>query len=71
VHLVSTPRGAEVWLLAGAGPEARVEQLPCGIDVDVLVAGPTTLRKRLRARAGDFAPDPAGPQAKIAKISAK
>ena len=48
-----------------------MEQLPCGIDVDVLVAGPTTLRKRLRARAGDFAPDPAGPQAKIAKISAK
>ena len=74
VHIVSTPRGAEVWLLAGIGPEARVEQLPCDTDVDVLVAGPTTLRKRLHVAAGDFVPDPAsgnGPPSRVAKASAK
>jgi hypothetical protein len=58
---VSTPRGAEVWLLAGIGPAARVEQLPCDKDVDVLVAGPTTLRKRLHAAGADFVPDPTQP----------
>jgi hypothetical protein len=72
VHIVSTPRGAEVWLLAGIGPEAHVEQLPCDADVDVLVAGPTTLRKRLHVASADFAPDPAAPgPSRVAKISAK
>ena len=47
VHVVATPRGAEVWMLVGMGPEARIEQLHCGQDFDVLVAGPTTFRKRL------------------------
>jgi hypothetical protein len=54
VHLVSTPRGAELWLLAGIGPEARIDQLRCGTDVDVLVAGPTTLRKRIHVAAKDM-----------------
>lgn len=54
VHLVSTPRGAEVWLLVGLGPEARVERLKCDADVDVLVAGPGTFRKRLHATAADI-----------------
>ena len=49
VHLVSTPRGAEIWMLAGLGPEAIIEQLPCNQAVDVLVAGPTTYRKRVHA----------------------
>ncbi len=72
VHIVSTPRGAELWLLAGLGPDARVDQLPCNSDVDVLVAGPTTLRKRLHVAGSDFAPDPsAGSTARVAKISAK
>lgn len=74
VHIVSTPRGAEIWLLAGIGPEARVEQLPCDTDVDVLVAGPTTLRKRMHVAAGDFVPDPSsgnGPPSRLAKASAK
>ena len=55
VHIVSTPRGAEVWLLAGVGPEAKIEQLRCQDTVDVLVAGPTTFRKRLRVTPADFA----------------
>jgi hypothetical protein len=47
VHVVSNVRGAEVWLLAGLGPEARIEQLRCDGDIDVLLAGPPQLRKRL------------------------
>jgi hypothetical protein len=54
VHIVSTPRGAELWLLAGIGPEARIDQLRCATDADVLVAGPTTLRKRVHVAAKDF-----------------
>jgi hypothetical protein len=74
VHIVSSPRGAEVWLLAGIGPEARVEQLvPCGSDADVLLAGPTTFRKRLHVAASDFVADPSAPggSSRIAKLSAK
>jgi hypothetical protein len=69
VHVVATPRGAEVWLLAGIGPEARVEQLSCNQDVDVLLAGPTTYRKRLHVSGADFAPDDAGPS--VARVSAR
>lgn len=71
VHLVSTPRGAEVWMLAGLGPDALIEQLPCDQPVDVLVAGPTTYRKRLHAAASDFAPKPGEAQSRLAKLSAK
>jgi hypothetical protein len=52
VHVVSNVRGAEIWLLAGLGPEAKMEQ-KCDGDVDVLIAGPPEspkaqpLRKRL------------------------
>ena len=72
VHIVATPRGAEVWLLAGLGPDARIEGLPCDQDVDVLVAGPTTLRKRLHVPAASFAPGPEAPtDGRFAKVSAK
>jgi hypothetical protein len=72
VHLVATPRGAEVWLLAGLGPAARVEALPCDQDVDVLVAGPTTLRKRIHVSAASFTPGPEAPSnGRFAKVSAK
>ena len=72
VHLVSTPRGAEVWLLAGIGPDATIEGLPCDQDVDVLVAGPTTLRKRIHVPAASFAPGPQAPaDGRFAKVSAK
>ncbi len=76
VHVVATPRGAEVWMLAGIGPEARVESLRCDRDLDVLVAGPTTFRKRLHVGTGDFQPEdiPSARTAaptRIARISAK
>jgi hypothetical protein len=69
VHVVATPRGAEVWLLAGIGPEARVEQVSCDQDVDVLLAGPTTYRKRMRVAPGDFTADDSA--ANVARVSAK
>ena len=75
VHIVSSPRGAEIWLLAGVGPETKVEQLlACDTDVDVLIAGPTTLRKRLHVAAASFVLDPStgsGPPLRVAKVSAK
>jgi hypothetical protein len=76
VHVVATPHGAEVWMLAGVGPTARIEQLPCNRDIDVLVAGPGALRRRLHVQGGDFAIDPApAPAAKfttrLARVSVK
>jgi hypothetical protein len=77
VHVVATPRGAEVWMLAGIGPEARIEHLRCDQEIDVLLAGPTTYRRRLHVAASDFAPDDT-PRVgitsaimRIARISAK
>jgi hypothetical protein len=57
VHVVSTPRGAEVWMLVGIGPDAKIEMLKCDQELDVLLAGPTTYRKRMHVAASDFAPD--------------
>ena len=54
VHVVSNVRGAEVWLLAGLGPEARIDQLRCDGDIDVLLAGPPALRKRLHVSEKDI-----------------
>jgi hypothetical protein len=44
-------------MLAGIGPDARIEQLRCDRDLEVLVAGPTTFRKRLHVAASDFLAD--------------
>ncbi|MGD0530248.1 MAG: hypothetical protein ABSE49_34255, partial [Polyangiaceae bacterium] len=77
VHVVATPRGAEVWMLVGTDPAAHIEQLRCNQDFDILVAGPTTFRKRLRVSGGDFveettpgAPPPKVPT-RVARVSAK
>jgi hypothetical protein len=71
VHVVSTPKGAEVWLLTGMGPQAKIDQLKCDADVDVLVAGPTTYRKRLHVRGSDFARQDSDPRVRSARVSAK
>jgi len=75
VHVVATPHGAEVWVLSGMGPEARIEQLPCDRDVDVLVAGPASFRRRLHVQATDFAAAAPAPTAKgttrVAHVTAK
>jgi len=72
VHIVSNVRGAEVWLLAGLGPEARIEQLRCDGDIDVLLAGPPQLRKRLHVGEKEIqaaTPDPQGNR--VVSVSAK
>jgi hypothetical protein len=56
VRVVSTPRGAEIWMLAGIGPEVRIDQVRCDQELDVLLAGPTTFRKRLHVTPTDFVP---------------
>jgi hypothetical protein len=65
VHVNTSPKGAEVWLLAGIGPDANIEEIVgCDTDVDVLVAGPpgpgpgSTFRKRLHVAASSFVADP-------------
>jgi hypothetical protein len=70
VRIVSTPRGAEIWLLAGMGPDARVEQLPCDRDWDVLVAGPTIFRQRLHVQPRDFQME-AATAARVARVNVK
>jgi hypothetical protein len=77
VRVVATPRGAEVWMLVGGSPEAQIIEDSCEQEAEVLVAGPTTLRKRLHAAASDFtSADPPGAAparipSRIAHISAK
>lgn len=72
VRVISNVRGAEVWLLAGLGPEARIEQLRCDADIDVLFAGPAGLRRRLRVTDKEIAGLPADPQGnKVVNITAK
>lgn len=72
VHVISNVRGAEVWLLAGLGPEARIEQLRCDADIDVLLAGPPTLRKRLHISDKEIGAAQADAQGnKVISVSAK
>ena len=72
VHVVSSPQGAEVWLLAGLGPRAALDDIvPCDVDVDILVAGPGTLRRRIHLTAAQFIVDPAKPPVwRTARVSA-
>jgi hypothetical protein len=70
VRVVATPRGAEIWMLAGIGPDARVDQIPCDRDWDILVAGPTTFRRRIHVTSADFKPGDK-PGTRTATISAK
>ncbi|HMJ56769.1 MAG TPA: hypothetical protein VK540_32090 [Polyangiaceae bacterium] len=61
VHVVTSPRGAEVWMVAGGGPEAKLESLPCGAGMEVMVAGMQQgqpLRRRLRVDAARLTPEP-------------
>lgn len=70
VHAISTPKGAELWLLAGLGPSATVDDLAaCDTDVDVLAAGPKTYRKRVHVAAAQFQPDAARPGWRVAKVA--
>jgi hypothetical protein len=60
VHVVTTPRGAEVWMVAGMGPEAKLESLPCAVAVELMVvgaAGGQPYRHRLRVDAAQLTPE--------------
>jgi hypothetical protein len=74
VHVVTVPPGAEIWMLVGRGPDARVQGLPCGTSVDLLVAGSSDAgrphRGRLRVDASRFTPDPSG-TTRTARASAR
>jgi hypothetical protein len=71
VHVVSAPAGAEIWLLAGLGPEARIDRLKCDEGVEVLVAG-SQIRRRLRVAPGDAAKAAVdGSGFHVVKLSAK
>ncbi|MGH7329522.1 MAG: hypothetical protein ACREJX_14345, partial [Polyangiaceae bacterium] len=73
LHIVSSPKGAEIWMLVGLGPETQIDDVPCG-DVDLLLGGPGTYRKKIHVRAADFSagePAPNGDTIKSAKVSAK
>lgn len=78
VHVVSSPKGAEVWLVAGIGQDSASDPVtmdnivPCDKDVDLLVAGPTTYRKRLHVPASGFVADPSGkPGQRVAHVVVK
>ncbi len=66
-------------MLAGIAPEARIDHLRCDQDIDVLLAGPTTYRNRLRVHASDFVADEspgaslshAGAKARVARVSGR
>jgi hypothetical protein len=72
VHLVTSPKGAEVWMVAGGSPEAKLEALPCGAGMELLVAGTAQgqpFRRRLRVDASQLTPEPSA-NAVTGKVSA-
>ena len=71
LHVTTSPRGAELWLLAGLGPSATVDDLAaCDSDVDILVAGPRALRKRIHLPAAAFVADATkGTNVRSARVS--
>jgi hypothetical protein len=72
VHLVTSPKGAEVWMVAGGAPEAKLEALPCGAGMELMVAGSAQgqpFRRRLRVDASQLTPEPSA-NAVTGKVSA-
>ncbi|HEY3595585.1 MAG TPA: hypothetical protein VGL13_16975, partial [Polyangiaceae bacterium] len=60
VHVVASPRGAEVWMVAGAGPETTLGALPCGAGLELLVAGSAQgqpFRRRLHVEGSELTPE--------------
>jgi hypothetical protein len=72
VHLVTSPKGAELWMVAGGSPEAKLEALPCGVGMELMVAGSSQgqpFRRRLRVDASQLTPEPSA-NAVTGKVSA-
>jgi len=73
VHVVTSPRGAEVWMVAGGSPEAKLESLPCGAGMELMVAATQQgqpLRRRLHVEATRLTPEPGGSTV-TSRVSAK
>jgi hypothetical protein len=73
VHVITSPKGAEVWMVAGGAPEAKLEALPCGAGMELLIAGAAQgqpFRRRLRVDAAQLTPE-APANAVTAQVSAK
>jgi len=73
VHVVTSPRGAEVWMVAGGAGEAKLESLRCGSGLELMIAGTAhgqPFRRRLRVDAAQLTPD-ASSNAVTARTSAK
>jgi len=48
-------------MVAGSGPESKLEALPCGVGLELLVAGVAdgqSFRRRLRVDASRLTPEP-------------
>jgi len=72
VHVVTSPRGAEVWMVAGGSPEAKLESLPCGAGLEIMVAATQQgqpLRRRLRVESARLTPEP-GANTVTSRVSA-
>jgi hypothetical protein len=72
VHVVTSPQGAEVWMVAGGSPEAKLESLPCGTGMEIMVASTQqgqALRRRLRVESARLVPEP-GANTVTSRISA-
>jgi hypothetical protein len=73
VHVVTSPRGAEVWMVAGGPPEAKLESLPCRAGLELLVAGTTQgqpFRRRVKVDASQLTPE-ASANVVTGRVSAK
>lgn len=64
VRVATAPPGAEIWMLVGQGPTAKVAGVPCNTAVDLLLSGSTDAgrpqRGRLHVDSSQFTPDPSG-----------
>ena len=72
VHILTSPRGAEVWMLAGQAPQAKIDGLACGGSVELLLAGASDgqpFRRRLRVDPSQFTRDLTGTP--TARVSAR
>lgn len=72
VHVITTPKAAELWLVTGIGPEASIDDfVPCDQPADVMVAvGTKRTRFHVDAKSFVAGASDAGPNVRVAKLTA-
>ncbi len=72
VHIITTPKGAELWLVTGIGPDASIDDfVPCDQAADVLVAiGTKRTRFHVDAKSFVAGAGDAGPNVRVARLTA-